>query len=61
VMDQGRIVERGRHEELLAQRGFYYELYMSQFRRQAEIDALMAPAPPSPSGNGYKQMAPLPA
>jgi ATP-binding cassette subfamily B protein len=61
VLDKGQIVERGRHEELLAQKGFYYELYMSQFRRQAEIDALTAPAAPSPGGNGYKQMAPLPA
>jgi ATP-binding cassette subfamily B protein len=32
VIDKGRIVERGRHDELMARRGFYYELYMSQFR-----------------------------
>jgi ATP-binding cassette subfamily B protein len=31
VMDRGRIVEQGDHETLLAQRGFYYELYNSQF------------------------------
>lgn len=31
VMDQGRIVEQGNHEELLARRGKYYELYMTQF------------------------------
>lgn len=61
VLDKGRIVERGRHEELLAQKGFYYNLYMSQFRRQAEIDALTAAAPPSPGGNGYKQTAAVPA
>jgi ATP-binding cassette subfamily B multidrug efflux pump len=61
VLDQGQIVERGRHEELLAQKGFYYELYMSQFRRQAEIDALSAPTAPSAGGNGYKQMAAAPA
>jgi ATP-binding cassette subfamily B multidrug efflux pump len=32
VVDHGRIIERGRHDELLAQKGFYYNLYMSQFR-----------------------------
>jgi ATP-binding cassette subfamily B protein len=33
VIDQGRIIERGTHELLLAQRGFYYNLYMSQYRQ----------------------------
>lgn len=31
VMDQGRIIESGSHKELLAQRGKYYELYMTQY------------------------------
>jgi ATP-binding cassette subfamily B protein len=31
VMDHGRIVEQGTHEELLARRGFYHDLYNSQF------------------------------
>ena len=31
VMNEGNIIEHGRHEELLAQRGFYAELYNSQF------------------------------
>ena len=31
VMDGGHIVEQGDHETLLAKRGFYYELYNSQF------------------------------
>ncbi|MDO5378061.1 MAG: ABC transporter ATP-binding protein, partial [Clostridia bacterium] len=31
VMDQGRIIESGSHEELLARRGKYYELYQTQF------------------------------
>jgi ATP-binding cassette subfamily B protein len=37
VLDQGEIIERGQHEELLAKRGFYYNLYMSQFRKQEEV------------------------
>ncbi|MDQ6739123.1 MAG: ATP-binding cassette domain-containing protein, partial [Actinomycetota bacterium] len=31
VMDHGRILEQGTHEELLGTGGFYYDLYMSQF------------------------------
>lgn len=34
VLDQGQIIERGTHTELLAAKGFYYDLYMSQFRRE---------------------------
>jgi ATP-binding cassette subfamily B protein/subfamily B ATP-binding cassette protein MsbA len=32
VVDDGRIVERGRHEQLLAQGGLYADLYRRQFR-----------------------------
>lgn len=31
VMDHGRIVEKGTHDELLAEKGMYYELYMRQY------------------------------
>ncbi|HZK38967.1 MAG TPA: ABC transporter ATP-binding protein [Clostridia bacterium] len=31
VIDHGQIVERGKHEDLLARKGFYAELYNSQF------------------------------
>lgn len=32
VINQGEIVERGTHDELMAAQGFYHNLYMSQFR-----------------------------
>jgi ATP-binding cassette subfamily B protein len=35
VMDQGAVVERGTHEELLAAGGVYHELYTSQFTAPA--------------------------
>jgi ATP-binding cassette, subfamily B, multidrug efflux pump len=31
VMDRGHIIEQGTHDDLLASRGFYYDLYQSQF------------------------------
>jgi ATP-binding cassette subfamily B protein len=34
VINDGRIIEQGTHQTLLAQKGFYYDLYMSQFRRR---------------------------
>jgi ATP-binding cassette subfamily B multidrug efflux pump len=35
VIDNGEIVEKGTHRELLARRGFYHHLYVSQFKGQA--------------------------
>ena len=43
MLKAGEIVERGTHNELLAKQGAYYELYMSQFRREE-------PEAPLPSG-----------
>ncbi|MBP9657874.1 MAG: ABC transporter ATP-binding protein [Candidatus Promineofilum sp.] len=43
VVDDGRIIERGTHDSLLARHGFYYDLYMSQFRRSAEDDPDLEP------------------
>ncbi|MDF2091938.1 ABC transporter ATP-binding protein [Knoellia sp. 3-2P3] len=36
VIDRGRVVERGRHHELLAQGGLYADLYRTQFAEQAD-------------------------
>jgi ATP-binding cassette subfamily B protein len=38
VVDGGRIVERGTHDELLATSGLYAELYRTQFERQAAAE-----------------------
>ncbi len=32
VIDNGRVIERGTHESLLTEEGFYYRLYMNQYR-----------------------------
>jgi ATP-binding cassette subfamily B protein len=37
VLKDGQIIEQGKHRELLAQEGFYYNLYMSQFKKQEEL------------------------
>ena len=36
VLDRGRIVEQGRHDQLLAQGGLYATLYLEQFANQPE-------------------------
>jgi ATP-binding cassette subfamily B protein len=42
VINYGEIVERGSHKGLLAQEGFYYQLYTSQFRATRRKMAQMA-------------------
>jgi ATP-binding cassette subfamily B protein len=49
VLNQGEIIERGRFDELLAKRGFFYDLYMSQFRREEQEAAV--------GGNGHRAEA----
>ena len=36
VLKEGQIIEQGNHESLLAAKGFYYDLYMSQFSKKVE-------------------------
>ena len=45
VMDHGHIIEQGSHEELLAARGFYYDLYTSQFLEPLAEEANGIPQP----------------
>jgi ATP-binding cassette subfamily B multidrug efflux pump len=40
VLNQGEIIERGKFDELLAKKGFFYDLYMSQFRREEKTEAV---------------------
>lgn len=34
VLDHGKIIERGSHEELIAKKGNYYQLYTGAFELQ---------------------------
>jgi ATP-binding cassette subfamily B protein len=58
MLRDGQIVERGTHDELLAQRGAYYDLYMSQFRR---VEAVAETTPLQETGRNGQQVAPAPA
>jgi ABC-type multidrug transport system fused ATPase/permease subunit len=42
VMNNGTIIEQGKHEQLLAQKGFYEQLYNSQFANRPKQDAVSA-------------------
>ena len=44
VVESGRIVESGRHDELLAAGGLYSELYRTQFERQAALAPTLEPS-----------------
>ncbi|RPI93853.1 MAG: ABC transporter ATP-binding protein, partial [Chloroflexi bacterium] len=51
VIQDGKIIEQGTHETLLAAKGAYYDLYMSQFRRDVpETNGLQAAAAAPSSG-----------
>ncbi|UCG23134.1 MAG: ABC transporter ATP-binding protein [Chloroflexota bacterium] len=41
VIDGGRIIERGTHQSLLAEEGFYYRLHASQYRNEGKVTSKM--------------------
>ncbi|KAH8038926.1 hypothetical protein HPB51_004038 [Rhipicephalus microplus] len=43
VMDEGHIVEQGKHDDLVAKKGFYFQLMLSQLTENEDADA---PPPP---------------
>ena len=38
VLDGGRVAERGSHEELLRQKGRYYDTYVAQYEEPVELE-----------------------
>ena len=54
VLKDGEIIERGRFNELLDAKGFFYDLYMSQFRRQEPVGAPSGGNGQKDTGNGQK-------
>ncbi len=54
VINDGEIIERGKHNQLLEEKGFYYNLYMSQFRSDAQFIEAM-----EQGHNGHKPQTKL--
>ena len=42
VLKDGEIIERGNHQELLNENGFYAQLYNSQFKKGIDLDDFIA-------------------
>ena len=36
ILDEGRIAERGSHDELMKKKGLYYDTYVAQYANYAE-------------------------
>ena len=48
VVNDHRIIERGSHEQLLAMKGFYHDLYTSQYMRVKAAGPVTEPVPQAP-------------
>jgi ATP-binding cassette subfamily B multidrug efflux pump len=60
VMQEGRIVEQGNHTDLLARKGAYYALYMSQFMGGDAADEPSGAADPAADGAALSNPTPTP-
>jgi ATP-binding cassette subfamily B protein len=58
VIDDGRIRERGRHDELLSAGGLYADLYRTQFARQEPVGVGLRPGPPDGHGPPDRHVPP---
>lgn len=59
VLKDGQVVECGTHDSLLTEKGAYYDLYMSQFRREDESASVAANG--KSTTDGTLQLTPQPA
>ena len=57
VLEQGEIIERGRHEELLALEGRYHALYTRQYNLESNLFRNPGEAEPEPEVEGKKSAA----
>ena len=58
VLDGGRLVEQGTHEDLLETDGLYARMYRTQFRRKGSSERVRPPAFETPAGNGGREAGP---
>jgi ATP-binding cassette subfamily B protein/subfamily B ATP-binding cassette protein MsbA len=64
VLKEGQIVEQGTHGDLLARRGYYYDLYRMQALEETRLDEtahIPAPGKPRSSTGATAQIYPLPS